>query len=58
MLCSHCGIESKASFRNSIAYLQNWLEALKNDNKMIVWAAARAEKAAKYILNDLTVQTA
>jgi len=58
MLCSHCGIESKASFNNSVAYLQNWLEALKNDNKMIVWAAARAEKAAKYILNDLTVQTA
>lgn len=54
MLCNRCGIESKASFRNSIAYLQNWFEALKNDNKMIVWAASRAEKAAKYILNEPT----
>ena len=57
MLCSHCGIESKSSFRNSIAYLQNWLKALKNDNKMIVWVAARAEKAARYILGELATQT-
>jgi antirestriction protein ArdC len=25
---------------------------LKNDNKAIVWAAARAEKAAKYIMGE------
>lgn len=53
MLCSHSGVESKHSFKNSVAYLQNWMEALKNDNKMIVWAAGRAEKAAKYIIGEI-----
>lgn len=52
MLCSNSGIDSKKAFRNSVAYIQNWLSALKNDPKMIVWAASRAEKAAKYILNE------
>ena len=50
MLCNRIGIESEKSFRNSAAYIQSWLKALKNDNKMIVWASKRAEDAAKYIL--------
>lgn len=50
MLCSHSGIDDASTFRNSVAYLQNWIAALKNDNKMIVWAASRAEKAARYII--------
>ena len=45
------GIESKDTFRNSAAYIQNWLKALKNDKKMIVTASSRAEKAIKFILN-------
>ena len=55
MLCSNSGIDNKKAFRNSVAYIQSWMSALKNDTKMIVWAASRAEKAAKYILNDATV---
>lgn len=51
MLCNQTGIEVEKAFKNSVAYIQNWLKALKNDNKMIVWASSRAEKAAKYILN-------
>ncbi len=50
-ICNHLGIETEKSFRNSTAYLQNWLQALSNDSKMIVYAASKAEKAAKYILN-------
>lgn len=50
MLCSHSGIDSKSAFRNSVAYIQSWIKSLKNDPKMIVWAAARAEKAARYII--------
>lgn len=50
MLCSHSGIRSEKTLRNSVAYLQSWIEALRNDNKMIVWAAGRAEKAARYIV--------
>ena len=45
------GIETPASFRNSAAYIQGWLKALRNDKRMIVSAASRAEKAVKMILD-------
>ena len=50
MLVSHSGIDNAAAFKNSVAYIQNWIASLKNDPKMIVWAASRAEKAARYII--------
>ncbi len=46
------GIETKKSFRNSTSYIQSWLRVLKNDNKFIVSASSKAEKAVKYILNE------
>lgn len=46
------GIETSRSFRNSSAYIQNWLSVLKNDVKFIVSASSKAEKAVKYILNE------
>jgi antirestriction protein ArdC len=46
------GIETRKSFRNSSAYIQNWLQVLKNDVKFIVSASSKAEKAVKYILNE------
>lgn len=49
-LVSYCGIENRNSFRNSAAYLQAWLRALRNDPSMIVAAAGKAEKAVNYIL--------
>jgi len=42
------------AFKNSAAYIQSWLKALRNDNKMIVWAAKKAEEAARYFLGDPT----
>lgn len=45
------GIETRRSFRNSAAYIQNWLSVLKNDVKFIVSASSKAEKAVNYILN-------
>lgn len=50
MLCSVAELDNEKAFNNSVAYISSWLKALKNDNKMIVWAASRAEKAAKYII--------
>lgn len=44
------GIETIKTFRNSTAYIQNWLQVLKNDNKFIVSASSKAEKAVNYIL--------
>ena len=49
-LMNHCGINTEATERNSAAYLQAWLKALKSDANMIVSAASKAEKAADYIL--------
>ena len=48
-LCNMVGIESEKVFKNSVAYIQSWLKALKNDPKMIVHASAQAEKAVKYM---------
>ena len=43
-------IETKRTFTNSIAYIQNWLNVLKNDNHFIISASSQAEKAVDYIL--------
>ena len=49
-LVNHAGLETSKSFRNSAAYVQNWLQALKNDKRFIVSAASKADKAVSYIL--------
>ena len=46
------GISTEGSFRNSVAYLQSWMKALRNDPKMIVSAASKAEKAVAFIFGD------
>lgn len=51
MLCNATGIDSDKAFKNSVAYIQGWLSHIRKDNKAIVWASSRAEKAAKYIMN-------
>jgi len=48
-LCGTAGIEN-TTIENSAAYIQSWLEVLKNDSKMVVIAASQAQKAAEYIL--------
>ena len=50
MICNLLHIESQHSFRNSTAYIQSWLRVLKNDNRFIISASSRAEKAVNYIL--------
>lgn len=47
------GIETTNSFKNSTAYIQNWLSVLRSDTRFIVSAASKAEKAVKYILNEV-----
>lgn len=48
MLCGVAGIEN-VTIENSASYIQSWLRALKEDSKLIVYAAAQAQKAADYI---------
>lgn len=45
------GLETEKTFRNNAAYIQNWLQALKNDKRLIVSAAGKAEKAVNLILD-------
>ena len=49
-LMNHTGLETKGTFRNSTAYIQNWLTALRNDKRMIVTASGAAAKAFDYIV--------
>lgn len=51
-LCNRAGLDNEKAFKNNVAYIQNWLKALKDDNRMIAWAASRAQKAARYILGE------
>ena len=48
-LCAEAGI-SPAVIDNQAAYIQGWLKALKNDSKLLVNAAAQAQKAADWIM--------
>lgn len=54
MILNRLGIETDRTFRNSTAYIQNWLQVLRNDNKFIVSASSKSEKAVKYIFNEST----
>lgn len=40
----------KYSIKNTAAYLQGWMEVLKDDSKMLIYAASAAEKASDLIL--------
>jgi antirestriction protein ArdC len=50
MLLAETGL--KIHFDNNAAYIQNWISAIKGDdtNKLVLNAAAQAQKAADYIL--------
>jgi antirestriction protein ArdC len=50
MLCGVAGIEKK-TIDNSAAYVRNWSKKFKDNEKMVVEAAQKAQKAADYILN-------
>jgi len=49
-LCNISGIQK--TIDNQASYIQNWLEVLQNDYRMILIAASQAQKAADYILNN------
>ena len=49
-LCAEAGI-SNAVIANQAAYVAGWLKALRDNRKLLIHAAAQAQKAADYILN-------
>jgi len=48
--CAEAGI-SPAVIANEAAYIQGWLGKLRGDKRLVVIAAAQAQRAADYILN-------
>ena len=48
-LCATAGIEN-TTIENSAAYVASWKQTIKADAKMVVMAAAQAQKAADYML--------
>ena len=49
-LCGEAGIANR-TINNSVAYIQGWLSKLKNDKRLLVFAAGAAQKACDFILN-------
>jgi antirestriction protein ArdC len=49
MLCGVSGIDN-STIKNSASYIQSWLRSLKEDHRLVVQAAAQAQKASDYIL--------
>lgn len=54
-LCADCQIDCKPLEDNTVAYIQNWIEVLSNDTKMIVNASSKSRKAASYISAEQAV---
>jgi antirestriction protein ArdC len=51
-LCALSGITTEHTERNTTAYLQHWISALRKDNRMIVQAPAAAQKAVDMIVGE------
>jgi antirestriction protein ArdC len=49
-LCAIAGIANEHTDRNTTAYIQNWIAKLEEDNRLIVHAAANAQRAVDLIL--------
>lgn len=52
MLVNKVCMNAEKAFKNSVAYIQSWLTALKNDKRLVVSASAKAKKGVQYILNE------
>jgi antirestriction protein ArdC len=48
-LCAEAGI-SPVVIENQAAYVAGWLSKLREDRKVLIYAAAQAQKAADFIL--------
>ena len=49
-LCAIAGIANEDTDRNTAAYIQNWISKLEEDNRLIVHAAANAQKGVDSIV--------
>jgi antirestriction protein ArdC len=54
-LCGVCGIENQ-TVDNSAAYIASWVGVLKRDTRMVILAAAQAQRAADFIQGVVPTQ--
>jgi antirestriction protein ArdC len=52
------GVATEQTQKNSAAYLQGWLSALKADKQMLYKASADAQKAVDYIVKKIAEESA
>lgn len=50
-LASHTGCSLK-HFENDVAYIQGWLNRLKDDRRLLLFASSKAQRATDFILNN------
>jgi antirestriction protein ArdC len=50
-LCAHSGIET-ATLENSASYIDGWIRAIRQDSRLVVTAAAQAQRAADCVLGE------
>jgi len=50
-LLAEAGIDSGSLMNNSASYVASWVKALRDDKKLVVLAAAQAQRAADHILD-------
>ena len=48
-ISAFCGIDN-VTINNSASYLNNWINAIRKDNKLILKAASQAQKAVDYLM--------
>lgn len=48
-LSATAGIDS-ATFEISAGYIDGWIKTIREDSRLVVWAASQAQRAAKFIL--------
>jgi antirestriction protein ArdC len=49
ILCAQTGIDTPATFANSASYIAGWVTALDGDHKLVITAAAQAQRACDVI---------
>lgn len=55
-LCAHARIEN-TTIDSSASYIANWYDRLSKDRRLLIQAAAAAQKAADWILGECPVPT-
>lgn len=55
-LCAIAGIANEHTDRNTTAYIQNWIATLEEDNRLMVHAAANAQRAVDLIVGGSTFE--